>query len=677
MRSVVLTGPWKVEPLTKAGVYFQDIPSHWQDIPELSDYAGGVVYSIDFPRPTMPPGGQVRLRLNGVVSIAKVTLNGTDIGQRQGYFAPWEANITDILQDTNLLEIEVECPVDIFSHLHTVEPRFSPGGVWLPVELICSGSSYLRDVKLQYYDDTSHLRVNVRVEGLREGAILALCIEPLNFTGESKRAEFSISEDEEAFDWQVREVELWWTHDTGYPSLYRVEATLLVQGAASDTIAFNYGFRTVSATQDFTFYLNGKRLFLRGSNYLPTDSRLAQCSRSTVEEDLRLARQANLNIIKVSAHVGHPLLYDVADETGLLLWQDMPLHGLHQHNVLSDARTMVREVISLLYNHPSVAFWCMHHSPVFTPRSGDESWFSKIRSLFSLLAFSWNRDVLDAELKRVAEQADPSRPVIRSSGEFAMLHSPTDTHLYFGWSRSLGKKRNLEGLKHWLFRKNLSFVSEFGAQSFPNYENSRLMLGSDWDVAKKQYLTQIGIMQHWMPVQEITDLPKLVEATQVYQSELIQYYIDNLRFLKYKPTQGIMSYALNDPAPAISFSVIDFWRQPKRSYYALQKAMLPQYIFTLIPKDTYGVGETLNLPIYAINDAWEGFAAAGAVVTLLDPLGAVVASDKYALSLPVDCEAQSVGIFLAELCISGIHILKLDLVMPDRAVANSYRISVL
>ena len=677
MRNVVLKGPWKVEPLTTTGMYTQDLPNYWQAIPELSNYSGGVVYSTEFPSPSLPTDGQIRLRLNGVMGEVRVLLNGTELGSRKGYFAPWEANITNLLQDANLLELEVECPQNVFPHLKIADLVFNPGGVWLPVELICSGETYLKDIKLQYYDETSHLRVNVRVDGLCENIVLALCIQPINFSGDPKRAEFAISQDEESFEWQLHDVELWWTHDTGYPSLYRVEATLWVQGNVSSTLAFNYGFRTVLAAEDFTFYLNRKRLFLRGSNYLPTDARLARCSRSMIEADLGLARQAHLNILKVSAHIGHPLLYDVADETGLLLWQDMPLHGLYQHDVLSDARTMVREVTNLLYNHPSVAFWCMHHSPVFIPGASDESLWSKLRSLFSLMVFSWNRDVLDAELKRVAEQADSSRPVIRSSGEFSMLHSPTDIHLYFGWNKSWGKKRNFEVLKGWLFRKSLSFVSEFGAKSFPNYKNSKLMLGADRDVAKKLCATQLGLMQHWIPGIEAMDLQDIVEQSQSYQSELIQYYIDHLRLMKYKPTKGIMSYALNDSTPGISFSVVDFWREPKSSYYALQRAMSPQYIFTHLPKDTYSVGEVLRLPIYAVNDSWEGFAAAGAVATLLDPEGNVVASDKYALSLPVDCEAQSVGMFSAEPSISGLHILKLDLVMPDRSLINSYKIRVL
>ena len=677
MRKVVLTGPWKVEPLTTTGVYTQDLPNYWQAIPELSNYSGGVVYSIEFPSPRVPTDGQVRLRLNGVMSEVRVLLNGTELGSRKGYSAPWEATITSLLQDTNLLELEIECPQSVFPHLKMSDLGFNPGGVWLPVELICSGETYLKDIKLQYYDELSQLRVNVRVDGLRENAVLALCIQPLNFTGDSKRADFSISQDEESFEWQLNDIELWWTHDTGYPSLYRVEATLWVQGNVSSTLAFNYGFRTVMATEDFTFYLNGKRLFLRGSNYLPTDARLVCSSRATIERDLDLARQAHLNILKVSAQVGHPLLYDVADEIGLLLWQDMPLHGLYQHNVLSDARTMVREVTSLLHSHPSVAFWCMHHSPIFIPGDNDEGLWSNLRYLSSLLTFSWNRDVLDAELKRVAEQADSSRPVIRSSGEFAMLHSPTDTHLYFGWNKAAGKKRNFEILKGWLFRRNLAFVSEFGAQSLPNFEHSTVMLGADWESAQKQFSTELDLLRHWIPGIEAMDLQEAVEQTQAYQSELIQYYIDHLRLMKYKPTTGIMSYALNDPTPAISFSVVDFWREPKSSYYALQRAMSPQYIFTLIPKDTYNMGEVLKLPIYAVNDAWEGFAAAGAVATLLDPAGKVVASDKYALSLPVDCEAQSVGMFSAEPSMSGLHILKLDLVMPDRSFTNSYRIKVL
>lgn len=691
MRSETLTGPWHVQPLATLGQYEQSLPGHWQNIPQLQNYTGGVIYSLHFPKPTWSETEQVRLRLNGVFYYTIVRLNGNEIGRRQGYFSPWETEITHLLTEDNLIEIEVTCPLEkakqdksmilgVFSQGHSTDTSFNPGGVWLPVELVYSGFTNFRELKLHYLDDSSRLLINVKVEGLDEGAVLALRIRPHNFAGESKQAEFSISQEEDSFEWQVGDVELWWTHDTGDPNLYSVEALLYVHGKLSDKWQFRYGFRTVLMDEDNTFYLNGKRLFLRGSNYLPTDAYLATTQRSVVLRDLTLAKDAHLNILRVHAHVSHPLLYELADEHGVMLWQDMPLQGLYTHSVLSQARVQLRELISLLYNHPSVVLWCMHSKPVIEADQGDTLWV-RLQAVFSVAVFSWNRDVMDAELKRVAEQADMSRPVMRSSGELSLFRRPTDNHFYYGWRLGYGKRRGLEMFKQGVLRRNLSLVSEFGAQSFPNVENTKALLGSDalpldWAYLERECTAKPTEFQHWIPVDQAANLADLVDMTQTYQAELNQYYIDNLRYLKYRPTKGILSFMLQDSSPAVSFSLVDYWREPKMSFYALKKAMSPQYIFTLLPKDLYVVGDTLKLPIFAVNDAWEGFAAAGAVIALVDAQGAIVANDRYALSLPVDCEVQCAGLFQAELVEVGEYLLKMDLVLPDRAFTNSYRIRV-
>ena len=144
---------------------------------------------------------------------------------------------------------------------------------------------------------------------------------------------------------------------------------------------------------------------------------------------------------------------------------------------------MVRQ----LYNHPSVAVWCMHNEALFTADTSDERPLTKARQYGSAFGWNWNREVLDTRLKAVAEAEDSTRPVVRSSGEYAVpgVRAGTDTHFYYGWYPLYGNLRSWEAVVK-RFPANIRFVTEFGAQSFPNLESClKFMSGNlaqiDWN----------------------------------------------------------------------------------------------------------------------------------------------------------------------------------------------------
>ena len=82
-------------------------------------------------------------------------------------------------------------------------------------------------------------------------------------------------------------------------------------------------FRDVRV-DDWKFSVNGERLFLKGANLAPTRMALADATVEEIRRDLVLAQDANLDFVRVHAHVARPELYDAADELGLLVWQDLP-----------------------------------------------------------------------------------------------------------------------------------------------------------------------------------------------------------------------------------------------------------------------------------------------------------------------------------------------------------------
>ena len=85
-----------------------------------------------------------------------------------------------------------------------------------------------------------------------------------------------------------------------------------------------FGVRSITRDDDWTFSLNGRRIYLRGTNYIATQW-LSQADRAFYARDLRLMVDANLNSIRVHAHLERPEFYDLADEMGILVWQDFPL----------------------------------------------------------------------------------------------------------------------------------------------------------------------------------------------------------------------------------------------------------------------------------------------------------------------------------------------------------------
>lgn len=724
-----LDGDWQLLPIDafRQGFYpleddawlTQTLPAHWQQHPLLERYAGKVVYRKRFTLEGMGVGGwgsgdsthtpnpqplnpnpRFWLRLNGIFYWSQPYFNGVDLGLNEGYFAPQEHEVTDWLVADNTLLIEADCPDErdklgkrmitgVFSHWDCLDPTTNPGGVWLPIELIATGPTRIQQVRLHTEtlgSAVAELRFRATLDAAAAADVtLRWTIAPKNFAGEvqviEQRRALATGAQTIAGVLEVRDPQPWWTHDMGHPSCYTIGLEVLYDDVVSDAYSCTFGLRRFEMRK-WVAYLNGKRVFIKGNNYAPGDTRIATMTPERYATDLQLAAECHMNMLRVHAHVEHPAFYEAADLAGVLLWQDFPLQWLYRREVKHEALRQVRQMIHLLGNHPSVALWCMHNEPLYAVDTKDETLYTKFRAYVSVFIWNWNRDVMDGQLKQAARLEDTTRPIVRASGEYSVpfFRKGTDTHFYFGWYGGVyGPLRTFERISRYV-PANIRFVTEFGAQSFPNIESCAKFLGPeiskiDWDHVAARHHMQPNMFDYWLAWRTAGSLTDLVAMTQEYQSLVNRYYIDRLRFHKYRPTGGIVPFMFNDSNPAVQWSIVDYWRVPKRSYHAMRVAFSPQYLFTLLERDRYPVGRPIDLPLYVVNDAHQAVPVE-LEAQLHGPQGEV-ARVEHTLTLPPDCMAIEIDRLRLTPDLPGEY--RLALVLSNAAgplFENSYTISV-
>jgi beta-mannosidase len=624
----------------------------------------------------------VSLRFGGVYYAARVWLNGVYLGDHEGYFSAFEFDVTD----TVITDGENELLVEVFSPEETEEndrktiggvwamwdgmaPHINPGGIFKEVSLLLDREVRIRSVEAAA-DHTgrgvAHVDLYCRQ---KTRASLVGRVSPLG--SEASDVEFErevqLEEGENRFDmgFHVPDVRVWSTWDRGEQPLY--ELVMSCAGAEEWT---RFSACTVEL-RDWKVYLNGERIFLRGINYLPSDAYPARAAKERLHGDATLVREAGMNAVRVHAHVADGAFYEACDELGLLVLQDFPLQWTHRRSVLGPAVAQAREMARILRRYPSVGVYLAHDEPFFVAPPEKWSPLGLLRTAAEVLSprwALWQRRVLDPAVMRAISEEDDARPVIDAAG-----HPLTTNHLYFGWY--YGTFRDLERLVK-VFPGFSRLPTEYGAQALPDPESLEEIWPSgtppDWSDLTLNFRLQVRRMDRYVPWRG--DRSAYVRESQEYQAEVLKHATELFRRRKYRPTGGTFAFMLNDPAPAVTWSVVDWRRRPKRAYEAIQVAMSPVLICAEYPQQRYEVGETIFLPLYIINDLSQELGRVRWEWEML--LGeSSIASGEGESRVPQDCVVR-VGEAVATLSAPGPAKLRLRLCSEEGPLQNEYEFSI-
>lgn len=674
------------------------VPACWQAAGH--DYNGVAWYRRRFQAPPLSDGQVARLRFWGVDYFADVWLNGFYLGTHEGYFAPFELDATRwIRQGDNLLAARVDSPNDIF--VKSVEEHerkalvkgalqdwdvnnldLNPGGIWNAVELVISGPAYVKNVRfmttrLDGAEAVCQIAIRSTFTEPRTVAV-NLTLTPWNFEGQglalSTEAYLVPGVNVLSVRLNIPDPHLWWTWDMGRPHLYTLRIDVASPEGILDTYRLRTGLRTIERRAGWQTYLNGKRFFWRGANYL-SDQLLSNVTRATYETDVRLMREANMNMVRPFCVVEKAEFYDVCDEQGVLVYQDFPMQWrmTNTSEFIRRAAIQAGEMIDFLFNHPSIVIWCFGSEPGIRN-------FTKLGML----------------LRSVGETTDPTRitqqgnetmgrwPTVKEYARYGWL---TDMHYYMGWysyhDRPAGQHFGMKGTTVYNLnkvpREFFEVVTEYGAQALPDLACMGEILPDpkawppDWKTLKHHCMQPELQLSH---IPEPHTMEELIRSSQEYQAFLLKYHTEYYRKLKYKPCNGALMFTFNDCWPAVTWSVVDYRRHAKSGYDELKRSFSPVHVL-LDWWDPLEIptGEPWEMRILVVNDLHKAFPGAEVRWTIIGTDGRTVSGGKAATDIAADSPAVPVGTVAWTPAEEGSFVVNLELWHGrDRLSTNAYRV---
>jgi beta-mannosidase len=602
------------------------VPGHWRTSPEFADCDGPLLYRHRFRHHDLEEADDAReaddaarwwLTFEGAFTQTDIWLDGSYIGDTEGYFVPRSFEITEHLGHggEHVLAVEVTSGSDSTRNLtsgfqwqDTTARSWNPGGIWRPVRIEQSGAVRLARLRVVCGDtDQNRATLLVRAELLTVDAC-TVSVHTNVGDGTQHRAEHPLAAGVNTIEWTVTvdRPRLWWPWSLGSAELYDVSVDVSCDGRPCDSRRVRTGLRQVTM-RDMVLSVNGERMFTKGVRLGPTRLDIAEATAGELKRDIELAKAAGLDLVRCHAHVSRPELYDAADEAGMLIWQDVPLAGKVPRSVRKATAPHAAAMVEALAHHPSIALWCAHDRP--DARGGPPTVTTRV-ALAQQLPGRGSR-LFGSSVRRAMRKADSSRPVLSRTGALPQLPQleGTDTELWLGWYQ--GEERELPAMLRTMPSLG-RFVTGLGSHSVPTSipePQNRRWPHLDWEGLASEFAMEADVLLARFPPERYDTMADWAMATQTYQAELTRRQIETLRRLKYRPCGGFAYALLADAKPAISASLLDSDRMAKTAYSALLDACRPLIVVADRLPATVQPNQAIALDVHVVSDVRESLEA--------------------------------------------------------------------
>lgn len=500
-------------------------------------------------------------------------------------------------------------------------PRLVTSGIWRPVYIRAWSDLRINDVFIEQKEVGAGRAViagHVELDADKDmdGVLVTITDEATGRVLGEWQADLKRGTNRVTVDFVLHKPKLWWSNGLGEPFLYRFRTDIIAGGELLDSKTERVGIRSLKVVHQpdkdgHTFYieLNGRPVFAKGANYIPSDNFLPRVTPENYKRTILDAAGVNMNMLRVwgGGIYENDVFYDLCDEHGIMIWQDFmfacsmyPAEGALLDNIHQEAVDNVKR----LRNHACIALWCGNNEC-------QDAW----------LGWGWkceierqNKEYADKIWVQYRQQYHVTLPgVVReyAPGTFYWPSSPfafegemsgtTDGDRHY-WSVWHGKAP----ISDYDSEKS-RFFSEYGFQSFPEFDSVKRYAPypEDWDIRSEVMMSHQrggdhanGLIETYLlnEYKKPRDFRAFLYMNHVLQGDAIKTAIESHR--RQMPyNMGTLFWQHNDCWPVASWASRDYYGRWKAQHYYVRKAYDDILISSVVEGD--------DLKVYAVSDRLE------------------------------------------------------------------------
>lgn len=625
---------------------------HWEDV-RLPDYRGPVGWWAGYYRKELNISSElwkqeaIVLRFGAVDYKCQVYLNGRMVATHEGFFAPFQVNVTPYLRQDgqNVLMVRIEnesimlglgswkgTKVDGDKIYAATGPGWDdvvlgwhacpPGaGIWQKVFLEGRPKLAISDIFVQ--PDLARKAIDLRVEvdyieNANRELELAVSVYPKNFHGPAienlpiKAAPAGPGATEYRSTVYLGEFRTW---APDHPYLYTLRAKARPKdGGPEDCAQDHFGMREFRMDETSAvkgaLYLNGEPSILRGADTMGNfEVPVMKGHDKQLVEDLLIAKLAHMNFFRLTQTPVQPEVYDMFDRLGMMAQTDLPLFGQLRRPQLVEAIRQTAEMERLVRNHPSNIMI----SYINEPTNAEKDHLA-------------HRDLTRPELElffraasSVVHVQNPARVIKTVDGDYDPPEPGLpDNHIYCLWygSHAVPIGKFIRG--YWVPTKGgwKCGSGEYGIEGledadtmFKYYPKEWLpaSVNDRWNPDKIAYAQTWTMHGSWFDTQGT--MAEWIAASQAHQA----WGIGTMTRAFRRQSNRIVSTAVHlliDAWPdGWQKALVDVDRHPKPAYFAFREALTPLMVDIRTDRFRYFAGEKLAVEFWVCNDGPAGSAA--------------------------------------------------------------------
>ncbi|RZJ56064.1 MAG: glycoside hydrolase family 2 protein [Flavobacterium sp.] len=357
----------------------------------------------------------------------KVYVNGKEAGGHIGGYIGFTIDITNLIKEgNNDIFVRVDNSYDIEIIPSQKSDFFIYGGITRDVWLISKYKNNIDNLKIRTPEVSAKkasLNIMASIINPDNAKDLSLTVILKNPKGKKIAGKtISVTNKTSNITFEnIKNPELW---DTQKPNLYTVTAILSEKNQATDSTNEKVGFRWFEFKDHGPFYLNGKRLLLRGTHRHEEQAGVgAAMSNAQHRADMESIKKMGANFVRLAHYPQDPEIYKACDELGLLVWDELPWcrGGIGDELWKTNTKNMLAEIINQNYNHPSIIIWSLGNEMNWLPDFPDGDNTEKTNAFLT-------------ELNTIAHKMDPTRKTaIRKYYEGSHVVDVFSPSIWSGW----------------------------------------------------------------------------------------------------------------------------------------------------------------------------------------------------------------------------------------------------